>query len=132
MPHLLLELTSQNMATKSVDALLQDIRILSEEQYETVQAVRALAKKLIKPLTEEVKYGGILFSSGVHFGGVFAYEEHVSVEFSNGAGITDTLGYLEGSGKLRRHVKLSSRAEVKERQLAHYIPLALSAAKDAV
>lgn len=119
------------MATKSVDALLQDIRILSEERYETVQAVRALAKKLIKPLSEEVKYGGILFSSGVHFGGVFAYKEHVSVEFGSGAGIADTFGHLEGSGKLRRHIKLSSLAEIKERHLAHYIPLALRAAQSA-
>ena len=107
------------MATKSVDELLREIRTLSEERYETVQAVRALAEKLISPLAEEVKYGGILFSSGVHFGGVFAYKEHVSVEFSHGAGISDTFGHLEGSGKLRRHIKLRTPAEIKERQLAH-------------
>ena len=119
------------MATKSVEALLEDVRLLSEERYETVQEVRALAKKAIKPLSEEVKYGGIMFSSGVPFGGVFAYKDHVSVEFSNGASITDPLGQLEGNGKLRRHIKLASPAEVKEKQLVKYLSLALEAAKSA-
>jgi hypothetical protein len=52
------------MPTKSLEALLEDIRLMSEDRYEIVQAVRALVKKLTKPLSEEVKYGGILFSSG--------------------------------------------------------------------
>ena len=119
------------MTTKSIDALIEDIRILSEERYATVQAVRALVKSSIKPLAEEVKYGGILFSSGVHFGGVFAYKDHVTVEFGSGAAITDDLGHLEGSGKQRRHIKLASVASIKAKQLAVYLPLALGAAKSA-
>jgi hypothetical protein len=119
------------MAIKSVDALVEDIRLMNEERHETVQAVRALVKRLFQPLTEEVKYGGILFTSGVQFGGVFAYKEHVSVEFGHGAAIHDTLGHLEGSGKFRRHIKLKCLADIEDRQLAHYLPLALSAAKKA-
>ena len=119
------------MATKSVAALLEDVRLLSEERYETVQAVRAEVRKVIRPLSEEVKYGGILFSSSVPFGGVFAYKEHVSVEFSNGASITDTLGQLEGTGKQRRHIKLMSPDDVESKKLAKYLRLALEAAKSA-
>ena len=119
------------MPTKSVEALLEDIRLMSEDRYETVQAVRILVKKLTKPLSEEVKYGGILFSSGTQFCGVFAYKEHVSVEFGSGAAITDTLGYLEGNGKLRRHIKLASPVDMKTKHLAEYIPLAIKAAKSA-
>jgi hypothetical protein len=119
------------MPTKSVEALLEDIRLMSEDRYETVEAVRALFKKLNKPLSEEVKYGGILFSSGTQFGGVFAYKEHVSVEFSSGAAIKDKLGYLEGNGKLRRHIKLASAVDIETKHLAEYIPLALKAAKSA-
>ena len=119
------------MAAKSVDALVEDIRTLSEERHATVQAVRALVKKSIKPLAEEVKYGGILFSSGVPFGGVFAYKDHVTFEFGSGAAIIDEMGHLEGSGKHRRHIKLTSVAEITEKQLALYLPLALSAAEGA-
>ncbi|HEX5737124.1 MAG TPA: DUF1801 domain-containing protein [Hydrogenophaga sp.] len=119
------------MPIKSIEALLEDIRFMSEDRYETVQAVRTLVKQLAQPLSEEVKYGGILFSSGAPFGGVFAYKEHVSVEFGNGAAITDTLGHLEGSGKLRRHIKLASPADMETKHLAEYIPLAIKAAKNA-
>lgn len=114
---------------KSVQALLEDIRLLGEEQYQIVEAVRALVKKTVKPVTEEVKYGGILFSSGIPFGGVFAYKEHVSVEFGHGAKIQGMAHVLEGSGKGRRHVKLRVVKDISAKQLAALLPLALEAAK---
>jgi hypothetical protein len=90
------------MPTDSVQTLLEDICLVSEERYAVVETVRALVKKSFKPFAEEVKYGGILFASGVQFCGVFAYKGHVSVEFSQGARIDDVYGHLEGSGKGRQ------------------------------
>ena len=84
--------------------------------------------KTIPHVSEEVKYGGIIFSSGVQFSGVFAYKQHVSVEFSYGATIDDTLGHLEGGGKYRRHMKLYSAEDIKAKHLAQYLVLALKAA----
>lgn len=117
------------MTTKAVQALLDDIRLLGNEQYALVEAVRALVKKTIPSVSEEVKYGGILFSSGMQFCGVFAYKQHVSVEFGSGANISDTLGHLEGSGKGRRHIKLHTAKDIKTKDLAHYLPLALEATR---
>jgi hypothetical protein len=119
------------MATKSVQSLVEDIRLLSETNYEIVEAVRTLVKKTFRPTSEEVKYGGILFSSGVQFCGVFAYKEHVSVEFGNGAKIKDDIGLLEGSGKGRRHLKFKSVAELKDKRLEEYLSLAHKAASGA-
>jgi hypothetical protein len=116
------------MTAKSVQSLVEDIRLGSEGNYEIVQAVRALVLKSWKASSEEVKYGGILFTAGVQFCGVFAYTEHVSVEFGSGAKIIDAFGHLEGSGKGRRHVKLKSVADIKNKKLAQYLPLALKAA----
>ena len=116
---------------KSIEALVADIRLLGEEQFQIVQAVRTLTKKSVQHLSEEVKYGGILFASGPHFGGVFAYKEHVSVEFGRGAAINDLDGFLEGSGKDRRHIKLKSVSDISAKNLAKYLPLALEAAKNA-
>ena len=94
------------------------------------QAVLSLVRKTFKTCTEEVKYGGILFSAeGVQFGGVFAYKEHVSVEFGHGASIDDTLGHLKGGGKGRRHLKLRSPSDIQAKHLARYLPLALRSAK---
>ncbi|MFO0107078.1 MAG: DUF1801 domain-containing protein [Burkholderiales bacterium] len=117
------------MAKKSVQALLEDIRLVSEQNYEIVGAVRALVKNTIESASEEVKYGGILFTSGVQFGGVFAYKAHVTVEFGNGAKIIDSFGFLEGTGKGRRHVKLMSVSQIKDKKLAQYLLLALQATK---
>lgn len=116
------------MPARSVQSLVEDVRLVSETNHQIVEAVRALVKKTFKSATEEVKYGGILFSSGVSFCGVFAYKEHVSVEFSAGAKIADDMGLLEGSGKGRRHLKLRVVSEVKDKKLAEYLSLAHKAA----
>lgn len=117
------------MPKKSVQALLEDIRLVSAQNYEIVEAVRALVKKTIETTSEEVKYGGILLTSGVQFGGVFAYKAHVTVEFGNGAKINDPFGFLEGTGKGRRHVKLLTISQIKDKKLAQYLSLALQASK---
>lgn len=118
-----------NMTKKSIQALLEDVRFVSEQNYAIVEAVRALVKKTFETTSEEVKYGGILFTSGVQFAGVFAYKAHVTIEFGNGAKISDPFGFLEGTGKGRRHVKLMSVSQIKDKNLAQYLLLALEAAK---
>lgn len=117
------------MQTRSVQTLLEDIRMLSEDCHSLVQAVRTLTRKTLGTIEEEVKYGGILFTSdGVRFGGVFAYKQHVSVEFVNGALITDPYRLLEGAGKGRRHLKLRDAGDITIKHLAEYLKLALQAA----
>lgn len=118
------------MTNKTVEALLDDIRLLGEEQLTLVEAVRALVGKTIGPVSEEVKYGGIMFSSGVPFCGVFAYRGHVSVEFGSGADMPDALGHLEGGGKRRRHLKLHGVKDIQAKCLAGYLPMALEAARN--
>ncbi len=115
------------MTKKSVQDLLKDIRLVSEQNNEIVEAVRALVKNTFETTSEELKYGGILFNSGIQFGGVFAYKTHVTVEFGNGAKIIDPFGFLEGTGKGRRHVKLMSMSQIKDKKLAQYLSLALQA-----
>ena len=118
------------MPAKSVQALLEDIRLVSEERHEVVEAVRSVVRRTVKSYAEEVKYGGILFSSaGIQFGGVFAYKEHVTVEFSKGAAISDPHAHLEGTGKGRRHIKLRSTNDIRAKNLAQYVTLALQAAE---
>lgn len=116
------------MTKKTVQALLDHIQLLGSEQHSLVESVRELIKQTVPPVSEEVKYGGILFTSDVPFCGVFAYKQHVSVEFGQGAKISDTLGHLEGNGKGRRHIKLHSIKDIEAKNLAHYLPLALKAA----
>lgn len=117
------------MSRKTVHQFLDDIRLLGDGQYELVAAVRTLVAKTVPGVTEEVKYGGILFADDVMFAGVFAYKKHVSVEFSHGAAIDDPFGQLEGAGKGRRHLKLHEPGDIDLKRLADYLPLALDAAR---
>ena len=103
---------------KSVEALVADLQLLDGAQAPIVQAVRELVQQLYPGVQEEVKYGGILFTAGVRFCGVFAYQAHVSVEFGHGAQIVDSIGLLEGAGKGRRHLKLRSVEDIAAKHLA--------------
>ncbi len=65
-------------------------------------------------------YGGIVFESepGNHktlVCGHFTYKKHVSLEFSNGYQLSDPDGVLEGSGKYRRHLKLTCQSDLHEK-----------------
>lgn len=118
------------MAETTLQQWLDDVRSLDEAQYQMVNEVRSLVRRLVSPVAEQIKYGGIVFSaSGVHFGGVFVYQHHVTVEFSQGARIEDRFGSLEGGGKARRHIKLKHLSDITEKHLNHYLPLAVAAAQ---
>ena len=109
-----------------ISRLLEDIRLLDPARYELVQALRELVLGLSPSVTEEVKYGGFLFSAGKPFCGVFSYAKHVSVEFGAGASLPDTFNVLEGEGKFRRHIKLASRDEIASKHVPEYLALALA------
>ncbi|MBK9493798.1 MAG: DUF1801 domain-containing protein [Xanthomonadales bacterium] len=116
------------MPAKSVQSLVDDVRLVSEANYALVEAVRRAVREQFPDVAEAVKYGGILFSVGVPFAGVFAYKAHVSVEFGRGADIVDPFGWLEGQGKGRRHITLTTLGDIACKQLAAYLPLARRAA----
>lgn len=107
------------MATKLVQALLDNIHLLSEVDYEIVEAVCGLVRKNFKISEKEIKYGGILFC------GVFAYKQHVSVAFGEEGNINSVFSRLKGSRKGRRHLKLKSIADIQNKKLAEYFQLAL-------
>lgn len=115
------------MTHPCVASLLKDIRQLGEDRSVLVQALRQLVLDLDPGVSEEVKYGGILFSAGKPFCGVFAYAKHVSLEFGDGAALPDKHGVLEGAGKLRRHIKLDTMDDIGQKRVQHYLTLALRA-----
>ena len=66
-------------------------------------------------------YGGFMFAATTRFCGVFAYTEHVSIEFGRGCDLTDPYRVLEGSGKLRRHIKVHTLADIEAKHVRAYI-----------
>lgn len=115
------------MLADRISKLLEDIRLLDPARFELVQALREIILGLDPSVSEEVKYGGLLFSTGKPVCGVFSYAKHVSLEFGAGASLPDEFNVLEGEGKLRRHIKLSSLQDISGKHIGEYLLLALNA-----
>lgn len=104
--------------------LLDDIRLLDQTRFELVQSLREVILDLAPSISEEVKYGGILFAAERPFCGVFSYAKHVSLEFGAGASLPDKFKVLEGEGKFRRHIKLFSAEDIRGKHVREYLLLA--------
>jgi len=100
---------------------LDELRASDAGHYELVQRVRQQVRAVAPDVSETVIYGGIIFAAPIQFCGVFAYREHVSVEFSRGYELRDTHRVLEGSGKLRRHIKLRAEGDLESKHVSDYI-----------
>ena len=112
------------MANDRISKLLEDIRLLDPERFEFVQALRKIILGLDPSVSEEVKYGGFLFSAEKPFCGIFSYAKHVSLEFGEGASLPDKFKMLEGEGKFRRHIKLTSASDIAGKHVREYLVLA--------
>lgn len=119
------------MSDEKLDLLLSDLRMATPDQYALVQEVRKLVKAVVPGASEKVMYGGILFAGPDQFCGVFAYTEHVSIEFGRGCDLEDIHQVLEGKGKFRRHIKIQSPADIKAKHLRSYIEQAYQKSGDA-
>lgn len=115
------------MTDDRISKLLEDIRFLDSGRFDLVQALREIIFGLDASISEEVKYGGLLFSAGKPFCGVFSYAKHVSLEFGVGASLPDQFNVLDGKGKFRRHIKLSSLQDITDKHVHEYLVLALKA-----
>lgn len=117
------------MKTDRVANHLEDLRLVSEGHHDLVLRVRKLILAAADDVSEEVKYGGILFSAGSPFCGLYSYTHHVSLEFGHGAELPDPHHVLEGSGKNRRHIKLSDQPDIFKKNVKEYVMLALQHTK---
>ena len=113
------------MATTSVEQLLSDLALANPERHALVLAIRQAILAVAPDAVERVMYGGIMFSAPTSCCGVFAYAEHVSVEFGRGSELIDAHGVLEGQGKFRRHIKLRKPADIANKYLTDYVRQAI-------
>lgn len=108
----------------AVDGLLEDLRLHRSTLFSIVVRLRAIALESGHMITEEVKYGGILFASQAGFCGVFAYQNHVTLEFGEGSTLPDPHRVLAGKGKLRRHIRIDTEHDIKTKHVVEYVKAA--------
>ncbi len=105
-----------------VEQFITDTKDIDAEKGEIVLALRALVHDLTKTVDESIKYGGIVFTEeGELLSGIFVYKKHISLEFSFGAELNDPNVLLEGKGKLRRHLKFTSKQDLETKMPLFYI-----------
>jgi hypothetical protein len=116
------------MTSLRITKFLEALYVFGEERFNLVQALREEVLGLDDSISEELKYGGLLFSSAQPFCGIFSYSNHVSLEFGNGASLPDLHKVLEGEGKYRRHIKLLIQDDIAAKHVCEYLALAFNAA----
>jgi len=119
------------MARQTADEWLTALRRNDDLRYRLVEAVRQIVLRAGPSISEEIKYGGILFAGRAGFCGIFSYANHVTLEFSAGASLPDSHGLLEGKGKGRRHLKLVSVGDLEAKRVEYYCALAYAASEAA-
>lgn len=113
-------------SNEKVNKFLQDIHSTFPDKFEIVDEIRNVFLNSNSDICEEIKYGGITFTIlGQLIGGVFVYKQHISIEFSFGAQFSDSDGFLEGKGKLRRHLKILEINDIKKKNINSYVKQAV-------
>lgn len=106
---------------EKVQKYLNDLEKTDHSKYEIMHELRNIVFTLLPGTKERMMYGGIMFSTDDDFGGIFVRKKHISFEFTMGVSLIDQHGNLEGNGKLRRHLKLYSLSDIKEKELKSFI-----------
>lgn len=98
---------------------------------EITDAIDAIIADVCPSAGRRPMYGGIVFERepGVHMTmvcGHFVYKNHVSLEFGDGYRFSDPESVLEGKGKYRRHIKLTSPGDIESKFVRAMIEQAFS------
>lgn len=98
-----------------------------------IELLKETATKLAPDTNLREMYGGLVIelekdNPKSRIGGIYAYSEYVSLELAKGVSFEDPNGVLEGSGKLRRHVKLRSLGDLEAKGCQAFLEKAVSLA----
>ncbi len=115
---------------EQVQAFLDDMIVSDPDRSDIIEKLREVVFQVDPSISERIMYGGIMFSSEgssreKDFGGIFAYQKHVSFEFSSGAQMDDPARILEGNGKFRRHIKIHCLSDIEDKGVVSFIEQAL-------
>lgn len=108
--------------TKNIETLLEEFEIINPELTALIRSMRKIILAIAPGCEEKVMYGGIIYAiPGRMFCGLFLRRKHISVEFDLGHLLNDPNGFLEGSGKFRRHLKIHREDEMKTKRVEKFV-----------
>lgn len=106
---------------EQVQKFLEDILMIDPGKFEILQELRKIVFTYYPKTNERIMYGGIMFSLKDDFGGLFVRKKHISFEFGFGVYMKDPDNILEGSGKLRRHIKIRSFTDIEDKKIEFFV-----------
>ena len=107
---------------EKVRNFLEEVMMIDAEKHASVMAMREIVFNIYPQAEERMMYGGIMFSlDSADFGGLFVRKNHISFEFSNGYAMDDPDQCLEGTGEFRRHLKIRTPADIKNKSVAFFV-----------
>ena len=110
-----------------VNKFMDDLESISPDKVEMIESIRTIFLEANKELTEDIKYGGLVFNlSNELIGGIFPYTNHISIEFSYGVDFLDPSGKLEGKGKKRRHLKIVEKQDIEAKEVEMFVAQAVN------
>ena len=110
---------------EQVQKFLEDISMIDPEKFKILEKLRRIVFSNYPKTNERIMYGGIMFSLKADFGGLFVRKNHISFEFGFGVYMDDLHNILEGTGKLRRHIKIRSFADIDDKKVDFFVKQAL-------
>jgi len=102
---------------EQVQKFLDEIEEFDIEKFRELQKLRKIVFANYPKTKERIMYGGIMFSLGKDFGGLYVSKNHISFEFGTGVFMNDPYKILEGKGKFRRHLKIRSLDDIEDKRV---------------
>ena len=100
---------------------IDNIKVLDDTKYQILIKLREIVFDNYPTIKERIMYGGIMFSLHKDVAGIFVYQNHNSLEFSDGFKFEDPNLFLEGKGEFRRHLKLRSLTDIDKKRVAFFV-----------
>ncbi|MEE9449171.1 MAG: DUF1801 domain-containing protein [Ignavibacteriaceae bacterium] len=111
---------------KKVQNFLDEIMMIDPEKHNPLLEMREIVYDVYPETNERIMYGGIMFSINFEdFSGLFVRQKHISFEFSKGFLMKDPNKFLEGNGKYRRHLKIRTNADIKNKKVIFFVKQAV-------
>lgn len=111
---------------KEVQEFIDRAGFIDYDKMESLNIMREIVFENFPEAEEKIMYGGIMFSRETEdFGGLFVRKNHVSFEFVKGFLMNDPKKLLEGNGKYRRHLKIKTITDVKNKEVEFYVKQAI-------
>lgn len=107
---------------EGVQNFLEGIMMIDPEKYNSLIEMRDIVFDVYPETHERIIYGGIMFSINAEdFGGLFVSKKHISFEFGKGFEMKDPSKLLKGTGKFRRHLKIRSKEDIKNKEVDFFV-----------